>query len=118
MPEAFVMSANNACGTLKKLVDTAVGANGAPADSAPLESFIRDRVRAVMTMIAREDHTEDADFAAVRQSEENKRQALESVVANIPAITGNPSVMAALRVALAGAWFWRPRSFYTALTKD
>ncbi len=85
-----IASGNNACGTL---IDRAGRVN---------EAFIAQSVRPTLAVYENEAEQLRRENAALRRDVENKRQALESAVANIPGIKDIPGVGDAFRAALPG----------------
>lgn len=65
-----IMSGDNSCGTLQKLV---------AAGGKPLEDFLRCGIRATLKVCAEEAAQLRADREAVSRADEQKRQALEYI---------------------------------------
>ncbi len=85
-----IASGNNACGSL---IDRDGRVNGA---------FLALSIQPTLEIYEREAAELRQQRDELLRDIEAKRAALESAVANIPAITGNPSVLAAFRAALPG----------------
>lgn len=90
-----IMSGNNACNALQKLVAQALA-----GDAKPLDDFLRCKVRGTLKVCADEAAQKDRDLRAALADAENKRFALESVVSNMR--IDNPLVLDAVRKALPG----------------
>ncbi len=86
-----IASGHNACGTL---IDRQSGSLNT--------GFIAEAVRPTLEQYEGELAQLRKENADLRRDVEAKRFALESAVANIPGLTGNPDIVAAFRAALPG----------------